>query len=373
MLRRFMAAMMGTALFFTLTVSARAAEPAYSDLDGHWSQAEVEAAAQAGWVNGYPDGTFRPEVQVSRSEFVKLLLAAIRLTPDSDAAAYLHQASQAAYHSVFLRDMETNWLTQAGWTRVAVEFGLIQEGDFPDGQFGPSIPLTRGEAAVLVARALGLVNPAHENKESLSFADTETISPEFRGYVQEAVQAGVIRGLPDGTFGGSRPISRAEAVAMIGRAVAWMEEGVDPDIRAYVKEPNSEEAGQALSLSVPAQVIDGTVYLPARDVIRGNAQLYGDALEGQTWDPAAQELNVTLILPFRFRAGDMRYVGFGYEEINEYAFTFPTNARLLYGEVMIPVYGPETSSQTNLWPEVQWDETQKTVTICFYQRYSPMG
>lgn len=90
MLRRFMAAMMGTALFFTLTVSARAAEPSYSDLTGHWSQAEVEAAAQAGWVNGYPDGTFRPEVQVSRSEFVKLLLAAIRLTPDSDAADYLH-------------------------------------------------------------------------------------------------------------------------------------------------------------------------------------------------------------------------------------------------------------------------------------------
>lgn len=256
---------------------------------------------------------------------------------------------------------------------MAVEFGLIQEGDFPDGQFGPSIPLNRGEAAVLVARALGLVNPAHENKESLSFADAETISPELRGYVQEAVQAGVIRGLPDGTFGGSRPISRAEAVAMIGRAVAWMEEGVDPDIRAYVKEPNREEAGQAFSLSVPAQVIDGTVYLPARDVIRSNAQLYGDALEGQTWDPAAQELNVTLILPFRFRAGDIRYVGFGYEEINENAFTFPTNARLLYGEVMIPVYGPETSSQTNLWPEVQWDETQKTVTIFFYQRYSPMG
>lgn len=373
MLRRFMAAMMGTALFVTLTVSARAAEPAYSDLAGHWSQAEVEAAAQAGWVNGYPDGTFRPEAQVSHSEFVKLLLAAVHLTPDSNTAAYLHQASQAAYRPVSLGDMELNWLTQAGWTQVAVDFGLIQEGDFPDGQFGPSIPLTRGEAAVLVVRALGLVNPAHENKESLSFADTETISPELRGYVLEAVQAGVIQGLPDGTFGGSRPISRAEAVAMIARAVAWMEEGVDPDIRAYVQEPNSAETRQALTLSVPAQVIDSTVYLPARDVIRGNAQLYGDALEGQTWDPDAQELNVTLILPFRFRAGDMGYVGFAYGDINENAFTFPTNARLLYGEVMIPVCGPETNSQANLWPEVQWDETQKAVMISFYSRYSPIG
>lgn len=372
MIHRLLAVAAGIVLFWTLTVPIQAAESAYSDLTGHWSQTEVEAAAQEGWVNGYPDGTFRPEAQVSRSEFVKLLLAAVHLTPGSETAIYLHQVSQAAYRPVSLRDMENNWLTQAGWTQVAVDFGLIQEEDFPDGQFGPSIPLTRGEAAVLVVRTLGLVNPAHSNTDALLFNDAGEISQALQGYVLEAVQAGVIRGLPDGTFGGDRSISRAEAVVMISRAVSWMEEGIDSDIRAYVKDSNRADEGQALALSVPAQVIDGTIYLPARDVIRGNAQLYGDSLEGQTWDPAAQELNLTLILPFRFRAGDAHYVGFSYGEFNEDAFTFPTSTRLLYGEIMIPVYCPEANSQTNLWAEAQWDETQKSVTLSFYQRYSPM-
>lgn len=374
MLRRLLAAIMGSALCFILAVSVQAVGPVYPDLAGHWSQAEVEAATQAGWVSGYPDGTFRPDAQVSRAEFVKLLLAAVHLTPGSGTAAYLHQISRAMYSAVPLGDLADNWLTQAGWTQVAMDFGLIQAGDFHDGQFAPAIPLTRGEASVLIARALGLVYPAGQSAgETLPFTDAHVISQALRGYALETARAGVIQGLPDGSFGSDRSISRAEAVTMISRALAWMEQGVDPEIRAYVTQPGSGELGQPLALSAPAQIIADTVYLPARDVIRGNAVLYSDSLGEQAWDPAAQELDVTLILPFRFRAGDKRYVGFENGEINDNAWTFPVPARLLYGEVMIPVYSPEVNSQTNLWPEVQWDEGQKTVIISLYQRYSPMG
>ena len=369
-----MAAAAGATLLCTLIISARAAGPIYPDLAGHWSQQEVESAAQAGWVSGYPDGTFRPEAQVARAEFVKLLLAAVRLSPDSSAAAYLHQASKAAYSPVLPGDMADNWLTQAGWTQVAVDFGLIQASDIPDGQFAPTIPLTRGKAAVLIVRALGLVYPASQNgTDPLPFTDTQAIPGDLRGYALEAARAGVIQGLPDGSFGSDRPISRAEAVSMIGRALGWMEQGTDLDIQVYVKQPGSAGPGQPLALTVPAQVIDGTVYLPVRDVIRGNAELYGDSPEAQTWDPATQELRITLGLPCIFRPGDNRYVGYGYGELNDNAWTFPTQARLLYGEVMVPVYGPETNSQTNLWPEVQWDESDQTVTVFLYEQYAALS
>lgn len=371
---RLLAGWTSVVLFLSCAVSARAAEPIYPDLADHWCQAEVEQAAQAGWVNGYPDGTFRPEALVARAEFVKLLLGALHLSPGSTSAAYLHQVSTGAESANVPGDLTGHWLSQGGWTQVAVDFGLIQAEDFPHGQFEPETPLTRGEAAVLVTRALGLVYPAGQNPtEDLPFSDASAIPQALRGYVLEMASAGVIRGLPDGSFGSDRPISRAEAVAMIGRALTWMEQGIDPDIRAYVSAPGSEDLGQPLSLSVPAQVIDGTVYLPARDVIRGNAQLYNGVLEAESWDPVGQELTLTLILPFRFRPGDTRYVGFAYEEINDNAWTFPTAARLLYGEVMIPVYGPLASSQTNLWPQVEWDEAHKTVTLFLYQRYAPLG
>ena len=381
MLRRFLSALAGTALFLTLAISSRAAGPIYPDLAGHWFQSEVEVAAQAGWVNGYPDGTFRPDGQVARAEFIKLLLGAVRLTPDSGTAAFLHQASQASYqyHPLPLDDMGENWLTQAGWTQVAWEFGLIQAGDFPDRQFGPAVPLTRGEAAVLIVRALGLVQPASQAEaEPLPFTDADAIPQELRSYVREAARAGVIQGLPDGSFGSGRTITRGEAVAMIRRALAWMEQGVDPEIRAYAKEPAHLDGTegplrQEITLSAPAQVIDGVVYLPARDVIRSNAELYGGTVRGAVWEPDRQELMLTYILPYRFRAGDARYVGFGYAEINDNAHTFPAPARVLYGELMIPICGSEPASQTSLWAGAEWDAQQKTVVISLFQKYAPIS
>ena len=41
----------------------------------------------AGWADGYPDGTFQPEQTITRAEFTKLLLDAIHLTPDSETVA----------------------------------------------------------------------------------------------------------------------------------------------------------------------------------------------------------------------------------------------------------------------------------------------
>ena len=47
------------------------------DLEGHWAQKEVEAAVASGWVDGYPDGSFKPEKSITRAEFTKMLLDAI--------------------------------------------------------------------------------------------------------------------------------------------------------------------------------------------------------------------------------------------------------------------------------------------------------
>ena len=60
-----------------------------SDLEGHWAQKEVEAAVASGWVDGYPDGSFKPEKSITRAEFTKMLLDAIHLTPDSETVAWM--------------------------------------------------------------------------------------------------------------------------------------------------------------------------------------------------------------------------------------------------------------------------------------------
>ena len=40
---------------------------------GHWAYSYINAAANAGWVKGYPDGSFRPDEPISRAEVVTLV------------------------------------------------------------------------------------------------------------------------------------------------------------------------------------------------------------------------------------------------------------------------------------------------------------
>ena len=40
----------------------------FSDINGHWAQKNIELAAGNGWINGYEDGTFRPNNNITRAE-----------------------------------------------------------------------------------------------------------------------------------------------------------------------------------------------------------------------------------------------------------------------------------------------------------------
>lgn len=45
----------------------------FSDIEGHWAIDYINSAAAKGWVNGYPDGTFKPDQYITRAEFVTLV------------------------------------------------------------------------------------------------------------------------------------------------------------------------------------------------------------------------------------------------------------------------------------------------------------
>ncbi len=45
----------------------------FSDISGHWASEYINSAALKGWVNGYPDGTFKPDKYITRAEFATLV------------------------------------------------------------------------------------------------------------------------------------------------------------------------------------------------------------------------------------------------------------------------------------------------------------
>ena len=56
--------------FNTSSVTNPASNIAFSDIAGSWAENDIISAAQRGWLSGYPDGTFRPNNNTSRAEFV---------------------------------------------------------------------------------------------------------------------------------------------------------------------------------------------------------------------------------------------------------------------------------------------------------------
>ena len=49
------------------------ANPNRKDISGHWAKKEINQFISSGYVNGYEDGTFRPDNSITRAEFVKLV------------------------------------------------------------------------------------------------------------------------------------------------------------------------------------------------------------------------------------------------------------------------------------------------------------
>lgn len=45
----------------------------FTDLAGHWAREEIGKAASLGWIQGYEDGTFRPDQSITRAEAMTMI------------------------------------------------------------------------------------------------------------------------------------------------------------------------------------------------------------------------------------------------------------------------------------------------------------
>ncbi|HWI66524.1 MAG TPA: S-layer homology domain-containing protein, partial [Symbiobacteriaceae bacterium] len=114
---------------------------AFTDTYGHWAAAHgyLQAAVDAGAMNGYPDGSFRPDGQVTRADLVKTVLAASDSQPAALKPTYSDVAPDAWY---------------AGWVAAAEQAGLVGPGShlWSGPTFAPDQPATRAEVVRLLVK-----------------------------------------------------------------------------------------------------------------------------------------------------------------------------------------------------------------------------
>lgn len=168
-----------------------------ADIKGHWAEAYIKDIVEKGIVSGDPDGNFRPDDNISREEFCKMIVLAAGISP--------------------IENPELEFADSEGissWARpyvaAAVKAGIIKGYD--DNTFKPQKTINRAEIAVMAVRALGN-DTSGDNK--LLFTDVENIPGWALPAVAQAVDKEIITGFPDNTFRASDTASRAQAAKII--------------------------------------------------------------------------------------------------------------------------------------------------------------
>ena len=64
---------MTTSTLAPIAISVPAQAATFSDINSHWARPFIESLAEAKIVNGFPDGTFKPNQPVTRAEFATLV------------------------------------------------------------------------------------------------------------------------------------------------------------------------------------------------------------------------------------------------------------------------------------------------------------
>ncbi|MEK6989895.1 S-layer homology domain-containing protein [Paenibacillus sp. FSL K6-1566] len=172
--------------------------PAVKDIAGHWAKPAIDKALAAGFVNGYGDGTFRPNQKVTRAEFITMLGRALNLNSESGRLSFTDAARIPSWAKSYI----------AG----AASAGIISGYD--SGAFGPNRPLNRAEMVTMQARAGGIKPDA---KAKLHFKDAKDIPAWAAPYVAAAVKAGLVGGASGNRFAPMQAATRAEAVVFIVR------------------------------------------------------------------------------------------------------------------------------------------------------------
>ncbi|NLW28169.1 S-layer homology domain-containing protein [Acetivibrio saccincola] len=166
--------------------------------------------------------------------------------------------------TVTFTDIENHWAEEniIGLAKLGIVTG------YTDGSIKPNNNITRAEMAVIVVKAASL-EPADEI--NLSFKDKDEIPNWAAGYIQTAVDNGIITGYEDNTFKPSKNLTREEMVVLIIKAFdIAVEEGLQPP-----KFKDTDEIGswalnfvaKSVDLNIVSGYLDNT-FKPKRNVTR---------------------------------------------------------------------------------------------------------
>lgn len=167
-----------------------------------WAGAAIEELASKGIISGVSNTSFAPLKQVTRAEFLTMLVRAYQLADESATVSF--------------SDVTTSdWFYAS--VAAAVKAGLAQ--GVGDGKFDPNRAITREEMAIMAANALKLINKdavvSDVDGALEKFADQDKMAAYAKEAIALLTQQGVINGMSNGTYAPKGIANRAQAAVII--------------------------------------------------------------------------------------------------------------------------------------------------------------
>ncbi len=172
-----------------------------SDITGHWAEGFIRGLVNRGVISGFPDGTFKPEANITRAQYAAAIAKAFNLPNQRETPNFSDIAADFWGRAAILK---------------AAQMGFIS--GFPDNTFRPDQNLTRVQAIVSLISGLGFtggnasVLTVYSDRAQIpSYATDEVATATQRRMVVNHPQVGQLEPMQD--------ITRAEVAALIYQAL----------------------------------------------------------------------------------------------------------------------------------------------------------
>jgi hypothetical protein len=165
--------------------------PVFSDVAGSTHERSIYAVASRRIAAGYADGTYRPGQPVTRGQMATFLSRALDLPPGPPVFTDVR-----------------------GTTHDLAIYSVANEqiaGGYADGTYRPGQPVTRGQMATFLARALDVPvgSPAFSDVAGSTHARS----------IYAIAGRGIAGGYPDGTYRPGQPVTRGQMATFLARAL----------------------------------------------------------------------------------------------------------------------------------------------------------
>jgi len=177
------------------------AETVFTDLAyASWATDSIMTLYKSGVISYPADGKFRPNDNITREEFVKMLVCAFGETAPYSEHRFTDEAEGAWYNA---------------YLNKAYALGITK--GYPDGSFGIGERISREDMITMCARTLEILGQNVAVSGELTFTDAGYVSDYAYAYVNALTQLGVINGMSDGSFAPKATATRAQAAKVIAK------------------------------------------------------------------------------------------------------------------------------------------------------------